>query len=532
MTTQLQPLSVLVCALGGEGGGVLTQWIVDAARLGGYPAQATSIPGVAQRTGATTYYLEVYPRQFSDLHGQEIVFGLNPLPGKLDLLISSELLEAARQVSAGMSSKTSSMVISSSARVLTTAEKMNLGDGRANAQQLLGLIEQFSRAHHVIDMARLTQEAGTIVSAVMLGCLAGSGVLPMAREFYEAAIGEGGKSQQASLKGFALGFAAIQAQQQQRQYLDAVLTAPAPGPEMASETLPAHIAQRFAPELCGLLGLAYHRVLDYQGQAYAQLYMERLLRIQAAEQAVDPLSTVVTAESLRALAVLMCFDDLIQVADFKSRASRFERVGQEVKRERGDLLKIYDHFKPGIPELASLMPKRASLALLAWDRARQARGKTALSLPLKIAAHSVTGLLMLKTLAACKVLRPWSARFVDEQALIEEWVERVVAGTQASIGLGLEIALCARLIKGYGSTHERGRENFSHIMTHLAAGGDFVDAHARATAVSQAREVALKDEAGAGLDLTLKTLGAPPRAPRYQPIRWMSQKELAKRRAL
>ena len=249
MTTQLQPLSVLVCALGGEGGGVLTQWIVDTARLGGYPAQATSIPGVAQRTGATTYYLEVYPRQFSDLQGQEIVFGLNPLPGKLDLLISSELLEAARQVSAGMSSKASSMVISSSARVLTTAEKMNLGDGRADAQQLLGLIEQFSRAHHVIDMARLTQEAGTIVSAVMLGCLAGSGVLPMARESYEAAIGEGSKSQLASLKGFALGFAAIQAQQQQRQYLDTVLGAPASGPQMASEALPAEMAQRFPPEL-------------------------------------------------------------------------------------------------------------------------------------------------------------------------------------------------------------------------------------------------------------------------------------------
>ena len=524
-------LSVLVCALGGEGGGVLTQWLVDAARLAGFPAQATSIPGVAQRTGATTYYLEIYPLKTEALKGREIVFGLNPLPGKLDLLISSELLEAARQVSSGMSSKESTVVISSSARVLTTAEKMNLGDGRVNAQQLLGLLEQFSRAHHVLDMARLTQDAGTIVSAVMLGCMAASGVLPMARAFYESAIGQGSKSQQASLKGFELGFEAIKAQLEQRQYLDSVLGQAAqhrpPGP-----ALPVDIAARFPVALHALLGVAYQRVLDYQGASYAQLYVQRLLKIQAAEHTVEPTSTKVTAESLRALAVLMCFDDLIQVADFKSRASRFERVGKEVKRDPGDLLKIYDHFKPGIPELASLLPTSASRALLAWDRARQSRGNSPLSLPLKIAAHSVLGLLMLKVLAACKVFRPWSARFADEQVLIEDWVSRVVAGTRESLQLGFEITLCARLIKGYGSTHERGRENFSHIMAHLAAGGAFVDATSRAKAVSLARDVALKDEAGAGLDLTLKTLGAPPRAPRLQPIRWMSQKEFAKKRSL
>ena len=54
------PISLLVCALGGEGGGVLTEWLVDTARHAGYAAQATSIPGVAQRTGATTYYIEVF----------------------------------------------------------------------------------------------------------------------------------------------------------------------------------------------------------------------------------------------------------------------------------------------------------------------------------------------------------------------------------------------------------------------------------------------------------------------------------------
>ena len=47
--------------MGGEGGGVLMDWIVKTAIAAGLPVQATSIPGVAQRTGATTYYIEIWP---------------------------------------------------------------------------------------------------------------------------------------------------------------------------------------------------------------------------------------------------------------------------------------------------------------------------------------------------------------------------------------------------------------------------------------------------------------------------------------
>ncbi len=56
-----RPITILIAALGGEGGGVMADWLMEAATASGYPAQATSIPGVAQRTGATTYYLEIFP---------------------------------------------------------------------------------------------------------------------------------------------------------------------------------------------------------------------------------------------------------------------------------------------------------------------------------------------------------------------------------------------------------------------------------------------------------------------------------------
>ena len=64
--TGSRPLTVLVAALGGQGGGVLTDWISHAARALGRLVQATSTPGVSQRTGATTYYLEIAPTPAPD----------------------------------------------------------------------------------------------------------------------------------------------------------------------------------------------------------------------------------------------------------------------------------------------------------------------------------------------------------------------------------------------------------------------------------------------------------------------------------
>ena len=116
------PITVLVCALGGEGGGVLADWLYQAAVRAGHPAQATSVPGVAQRTGATTYYVEVWPALASSLQGRRPVFSLNPVPGEIDLLLSSELLETVRQIGNGMAQRERTLVISATSRMLTVAE--------------------------------------------------------------------------------------------------------------------------------------------------------------------------------------------------------------------------------------------------------------------------------------------------------------------------------------------------------------------------------------------------------------------------
>lgn len=529
-----QPVTVLLCALGGEGGGVLAEWLVDVARLAGYPAQATSIPGVAQRTGATTYYLEFFPMPLAELGGRRPVFGLNPLPGRLDLLVSSELLETARQIGNGLASRGCTRVITSSARVLTTAEKMQLGDGRQDAAALLSIVRQHSQSHHVLDMAQLTREAGTVVSAVMLGCIAASGVLPFAREVYERVVpGEGGTSPgaaaKASLRGFGLGFEAVMRQREQARMVENLLST-----DEQTTTIPRwNDAKKASKSLENALGvfpqplreriaLGLARTTGYQNAAYGQLYLQRLKTVLAAEQQADPVGGFATThEVARWLALWMAFDDIVHVADLKSRASRWQRVQREVRVGEHDLLKVYDHFKPGVPEFAALLPARWAARLQRWDRARVARGAQPWAMPIKVGTHSVGGMLALRLLAAVRRLRPLGSRYAAEQALISLWLDAVVQGLAQYAELGHEIARCGRLIKGYGTTNERGKDNLLHVLQHLAASPTLTDPVERARAVGAARMAALADEAGTQLDAALRAHGAPARPAREQPIRWM-----------
>ena len=543
-----QPISILLCALGGEGGGVLADWLVDAARHGGLAAQATSIPGVAQRTGATTYYLEIFPTPISELGGRRPVFGLNPLPGRLDLLVSSELLETARQISLGLCSPDRTLLISASNRALTTHEKMQMGDGRMDDAVLLQLLQQHSHASHVLDMVALTRQAGTVVSAVMLGCIAASKLLPLRREDFEFAVHEGqakerqSASQQASLRGFALAWDAMQAQSTQSKFVDAVLTNTLTIPNVTSEQiakLSPELAATFPSDMHEMLGLGVARLMDYQGDRYVSLYIQRLREVLASEQrnGTDGACTV-TKETARWLALWMAFDDIVRVADLKSRASRWQRVRTEVKAKTDDVLKVYDHFKPGVPEFAALLPKVFALPLLRWDRQRSASGLSPLALPIKVGTHSVIGMVMLRVLASFKWLRVLGNRYAEEQAMIDAWLKALVRGAQEDVNLGLALAQCGQLIKGYGTTNERGRDNLLHILRHLAPHDVSVDSSARnaetsrdsqahlqkrINAINDARNAALRDAGGIALDQALRAHGAPIREVKAQPIRWMAR---------
>jgi indolepyruvate ferredoxin oxidoreductase beta subunit len=470
-----RPLCILIAALGGEGGGVMADWLIEAATQCGFPAQATSIPGVAQRTGATTYYLEIYPFEKSKLAGRTPVLSLTPSPGNVDVMVASELIEAGRAMLNGYVSPERTTLIASTHRIYATVEKMQMADGRFDSERVLDAAKALAKRAVLFDMRELAQKNGTVINAVLFGAMAGAGVLPLPREACEAAIRGAGRGAEASLRGFSAGFDIAS----------------------GSRTAPAAAAQpKRATDLKEILDLGTARLRDYQGSRYADLFLKRVEPFTANE--------TLAAEVARQLALWMSYEDIVRVADLKTRASRFERVRREVGAKPGEPVIVIDYLKPGVEEFASLLPRYFGKQLTAWA---EKRGKLdAYNVGMHIKTSSVLGYLLVRSLAWLKPWRPYSYRYGEEQRLIERWLGLVADASKRDAGLAFEIAACAGLVKGYGETHRRGKGNFLALLDALVENPPTADAREQAQAIRKAREAALADPEGKALE---RQLGKP-----------------------
>jgi indolepyruvate ferredoxin oxidoreductase beta subunit len=205
-----RPITIAILAMGGEGGGVLAEWIVDVAEHANYIAQMTSVPGVAQRTGATNYYVELFPKHGAKANSPAPVLGLTPVPGDVDIVIASELMEAGRAVQRGLVTPDRTTFIVSTNRVYSMTERIAMADGRVDSEALLeGCKAAAKRIIHG-DMAQLAEATGSVISAVLFGALAGAKVLPIQRMAFEAAIHRGGVGVKQSIAAFGAGFAAAE----------------------------------------------------------------------------------------------------------------------------------------------------------------------------------------------------------------------------------------------------------------------------------------------------------------------------------
>ncbi|MPY69928.1 MAG: indolepyruvate oxidoreductase subunit beta family protein [Alphaproteobacteria bacterium] len=480
MTEVATPLTVLIAALGGEGGGVLTGWIVGAAEASGLPVQATSIPGVAQRTGATTYYVEIWPEPLAALGGRRPVLSLAPVPGEVDVLASTELLEAGRAIRNGYVTPDRTRLIASTHRFYTTAEKMGMADGRFDRAKLMAATEACARSRVLFDMEKCALEAGAPVSAVMLGAIAGAGGLPIEAEAWRGAIRADGRAVEANLRGFEAGMAAAQG-------------GPVPAEEPAAAAAPtpkARLRAGFPAAAQETLSRAVTRLTDYQDAAYAALYLDRLAPFADGDAALLEIVA-------RRLAVRMSFEDIIRVAQAKIRPERLRRIRGETGAADGEPVVVTEFFRPGLAEMCDVLPARFAGRLLA--RAERSPRLAAFSLPMEVNSTSPWGYARLRLLAGLRPLRRRSWRFVHEQRAIEDWLGMVRRAAGFDAALAAEIADCARLIKGYGDTHRRGSASYARIVEALVRPALAEGAYGRAEAVARARDAALADPDGVAL---------------------------------
>lgn len=500
-----RPISVLISAMGGEGGGVMTDWIVAAAQAADLPVQGTSIPGVAQRTGATTYLVEIWPQTNADLQGRRPILSVHPEPAGVDVVIATELVEAARCCERGFVAPDRTLLIAAARRVYATTEKQAMGDGRFDAERAFRALREIPARTLLFDPDRLPPAArGASLNALSLGLLAAAGVLPIPQDSFRAAI-RAGVAPEANLRGFEAGLELAADGAPATPDPPAALPARAAQPEMlrhAAATLPA--------EVLPVAEIALPRLVHYQSARYARRYLDRLSQVIAADTAPGGMHRL-SAEVARQLALWMCYEDVVRVAQLKSSAARFAEVRAEVRATEGEPVTVTEFLKPGLGEVADLLPPFLGRRLRAW--AERTGRIDRWHVAMRVRSSTISGYLRLFLLARLRRWRPFSTRFAEEQAAIDAWLARIVqAASRGDHDLALEIAACARLLKGYGDTHRRGREGFALVMQYAAdpaLSAPAGDASA-AGRVTRAREAALADPDHKTLRATLASLAAAP----------------------
>jgi indolepyruvate ferredoxin oxidoreductase beta subunit len=488
-------IKLAIYAVGGQGGGVLIGWIEDLARAQGYAAQATSVAGVSQRTGATIYYIEMAPGG-----GGAPVFNLMPSAGDLDVMIAAEWMEAGRAIIRGFVTPDRTTLIASTHRNLAVSEKVVPGDGLADAGAVHDAAVQAARQLIAADFEAVAVKSGSVISATLFGALAASKALPFPREAFEAAIRAGGKGVDASLRAFAAGFDAAEMGQ-------VAVTAPAKAAAEAKVSGPSKLmaewqaltarATRLPGEAPALALAGLRKVVEFQDLAYGAEYLDRIEALAKRDRAPFDL----TREGAKYIANAMAYDDPIRVADLKTRTSRFARIrGEMGAKDR--VMQLTEFMHPGAAEIAGMMPRR-------WGEKIQASPQWMARLDRwfnkgrRIRTDSLRGYLMLYVLGGMRGRRRGSLRHAQEVAHLEQWLASATGHLDRNYALAVEVIRCRRLVKGYSDTHARGLSKFDKVMDGIALVQPRDDA---ADWARRLREAALQDVDGKALDGALQTI--------------------------
>ncbi|MGL4279946.1 MAG: indolepyruvate oxidoreductase subunit beta family protein, partial [Albidovulum sp.] len=368
---------------------------------------------------------------------------------------------------------------------------------------VMAAAEVAARRFIAADFDRLAIANGSVISASLFGALAGAGVLPFPREAFEAAISAGGKGVEGSLRAFAAAYDVAG-----NPLPEAVAAAPVPqAPRVAGparlmaewERLSARVAALPAPvaELA-LPGL--RKVVDFQDLAYGKEYLDRLEKVRAADDAAK--GWVLTREAAKYIANAMAYDDIIRVADLKTRGRRFARIAKEMRVREGNVLQLTEFFHPRAQEVVGMFPAGLGARMEA-DPKWMARLTRWFDRGRRLRTDSLSSFLMLHFVGGLRGWRRRTLRHAQEVAHLAAWLDGALSEAGRNYDLAVEMIRCRRLIKGYSDTHARGHSKFDKVLAataRIAARDDAADWCRRL------REAALKDEEGKALDGAIRTV--------------------------
>lgn len=450
---------VLIGTVGGQGGGVLSQWLVSGLLKAGWNARSTGLLGLSQRAGTVTYYCEAYPGIAT-----EFVPSMYATPGDVDLVLAQELLELGRILSQGFASEDAS-IVGNSARYLTTREKMPAENGIYDYK----IIEKAVRClapdrHYVFDAQKHAVEAGLSPlssNAVLLGAAVASPAFSLSPATFIEAIKEAENNVDENIRAFELGYRGVR---------DGTL----PRFELAGQTTNSgdldDQIQRNAEKLTNsreraayarlvsvndnlldgdaesILPEAVYRLIDYQDESYAEDF---ITRVRTFREAIGDYPDTVGAYA-RHLALWMAYEDIARVAQLKSHPSRFATIRSDFGVGSGPYV-VTDYLVPDMDQILGSLPKNVSriihrLGIRLIPKFEQ------LKFPLRIRSNRFFGYWSMRALASQRKLRRLSHRHYEELEMIQRWEQAVLKWAKVSSPLGHLAADAARVVRGYGRT--------------------------------------------------------------------------------
>ena len=450
---------ILIGTVGGQGGGVLSDWLVHGLLNAGWRATSIGLLGLSQRAGTVTYYCEAIPG-----HGKTPITSVFATPGDVDLLIGQELLELGRLVFGGFASPTCS-IIGNSTRYLTTMEKMPAEGGIYDSGIIARAVAELAPGrHHVVDAQRLVMEAGLPAltsNAMLLGAAIASPAFDLPREPFHEAIRESEVNVKASIAAFDLGYDRVKDGSLPRMMVEGHATQD--GAELARQRrgrlpenqrkayddLLAQAAKRYGDKMHLVLAEALYRLIDYQDVAYAEDHLARVARM-AQQKGAD--SPDLLAAYAQHLANWMTYEDAARVAQLKTRPERFARIRRDFGiKDQGYV--VTDYLVPDMEQMLGGMPRGVANFVEKIGRAFNPEFDK-LKFPMRIKTSGFWGHSLMRGMSWLKGMRRGSRRYAQEQELLARWASAIVAQAAKHPQLGLLAADAGRIVKGYGRVRQ------------------------------------------------------------------------------
>lgn len=475
-------VKILIPAVGGQGGGVLTEWLVQAFLIEGFEVQGIGLPGLSQRGGSTTYYIEAHP-PLSD-GNRKIIFSQYPVPGDVDVILSQELLELGRLLEEGFGSEKTT-IVTSTHRVYATLEKMPASGGVFPTEKLKMLATEFSKEFIGFDALQLAKNSGMdelAVNAILLGALAATGALPISEASFLKAIEGVGVSVATNIKAWRRGWDFVKAKRHEEEERKAKQSWEAfVGERMGKlrggnredyRELLSEALKKYPLHMKEILAEALYRLIDYQGVWYARQYLEDINDVYELDLEHGE-GYRLTESFAKNYALWKTYEDGIRVAELKIKSERFKKIREDIRLSSDQVYRVIDYLKPDAYEIYGLLPYifvAPFVRLFSLNPLRKVFGRRK---PITFAQKPVTtsflGFLRLWLLTKLKWLRPLSYRYKVESRLMEKYKRAVLKYGRANYELGVIVARSGSLIKGYGKVRRRTIEAFERFIRNVIA---------------------------------------------------------------